>query len=258
VNKVSCVLAVSQALAEKTFALCGRKPLVLPIGIDLKKYSQLPDRISARRLVGLPASKRVVLFVGNLLPNKGIGELMAALTALRSENILGCIVGDGPMRAMLQQSESIRLVGQLSNREVALYLAAANLFVLPSYSEGMPTVLVEAGAAGLPIVATRVGGIPDLLAEERGLLIPPGSSDAIVWGIRHILTNWEAAIERARRLRRFVQQKYDVDSNAEILARLYERLLNIRPVPGESAFGAEDSVRPLEDLISERSYQGRI
>jgi teichuronic acid biosynthesis glycosyltransferase TuaC len=254
VNKASCVLAVSQALAEKTLALSGRRPVVLPIGIDLKRYSQLPDSVSARRLLGLPLNKRVVLFVGNLIPSKGITELMAALAALKSENVLGCIIGDGPMRATVQESETSKFLGQLPNREVALYLAAADIFILPSYSEGMPTVLVEAGAAGLPIVATSVGGIPELLAEERGLVIPPRSSDAIVWGIRYILANWEEAIERASRLNRFVQHKYSVDSNADILVRLYERLLKTGPVPAGSTFDSGDFVRRLEDLSSQGNH----
>ena len=239
VNKASCVLAVSQALAEKTLALSGRRPLVLPIGIDLKQYSQLPDRSSARRLLGLPVDKRLVLFVGDLIRSKGIEELMGALTALKCENILGCIIGDGPLRALVQQSRTARCFGRLPNPQVALHLAAADVFVLPSYSEGMPTVLVEAGAASLPIVATRVGGIPELLAQERGLVIPPRSSDAIVWGIRHILANWEEAVEGASRLTRFVQQKYDVDSNADILVRLYEGLLKICPVPADQCLTLE-------------------
>jgi teichuronic acid biosynthesis glycosyltransferase TuaC len=225
VTGASCVLAVSEALAEKTLALSGRKPLVLPVGIDLRPYSHRLDKPSARRLLGLPLDKRMVLFVGNLIRSKGIEELVAALAELQSERILGYLIGDGPLRAVVQQSGIARCLGRLPNPQVAPYLAAADLFVLPSYSEGMPTVLVEAAAAGVPILATEVGGIPELLAEERGFLVPPRNKDAVVGGIRCIFANYQQALERASRLNRFVRHKYDVDSIAGILFRLYERLL---------------------------------
>jgi teichuronic acid biosynthesis glycosyltransferase TuaC len=220
-------VAVSGALADKTEELSGRRPTVLPIGIDLKSYSQFPDKVSARRSLGIPNNKRIVLFVGSLSPNKGIRELLAALEVLHLENISGCIVGDGPMRDAVQRCPNATLAGVLPNSQVRLYLAAADAFVLPSHSEGMPTVLIEAAAAGLPILATPVGGIPELLDSERGLLIGH-SSEAIVQGVRQVFEKPEEARERAARLRQLVFERYDVDVNAAALAALYRHLLTAR------------------------------
>jgi teichuronic acid biosynthesis glycosyltransferase TuaC len=103
-------------------------------------------------------------------------------------------------------------------------MAAANLFVLPSYSEGMPTVLVEAAAARLPVASTPVGGIPQLLGSDRGLLFPPRSPTAVAGAIAAVLDDPAGARARAARLLAFVREEYDVDHNARSLVGLYEEL----------------------------------
>jgi teichuronic acid biosynthesis glycosyltransferase TuaC len=225
VSSADCVLAVSHALAERTAQLTGRRPLVKPNGIDLRLYEQLPGRKAARERLGLPLEKPVVLFVGHLLPAKGVCELLKALHTPVLKEVLGVFVGEGPLRAEVQRGPNTRAEGPQPNERIPLYLAAADLFVLPSHSEGMPNVLVEAGAAGVPVIATTVGGIPELLAEDRGRLIPPHQLEELVCAIREVLEDPEEARGRAERLRRYVWEHYDVDLKARELVEIYGELL---------------------------------
>ena len=135
---------------------------------------------------------------------------------------LAVFVGDGPLRAEVERSLHALAAGPRPNAEVATYLAAADLFVLPSYSEGMPTVLVEAGAVGLPIVATTVGGIPELLAGgDRGVLVPPRDVAGLVEGIQRALADPAATERRSLKLREWVRERYDADRNAAVLIEKY-------------------------------------
>ncbi len=136
----------------------------------------------------------VVLAVGRLAAQKGFGALLEAAARwrdLRPEPLL-VIVGDGPLEAELKaQAASLRLdtrfVGQRG--DVPALLAAAAVFVLPSLWEGQPLVLQEALRAGVPIVATRVGGTPVLTGEDAALLVPPGDADRLADAVRAVLTD---------------------------------------------------------------------
>jgi teichuronic acid biosynthesis glycosyltransferase TuaC len=223
VKESQAVIAVSKALADKTERIAGRRPLVMPIGINMRIFSNLPRKDEARNLLGLPKDRKIVLYVGNLLHTKGILELIEASTVLEKKGISCVLVGVGPLSAKASDAPSVILTGAVSNNEVPLYMAAADLFILPSYSEGLPTVLVEAGATGLPVIATKVGGNSELLAENRGVLIDERSVEAIVNAVKDGLKDYMGAMERAKKLRSYVQTFYDVDNNARELLLLYKR-----------------------------------
>jgi teichuronic acid biosynthesis glycosyltransferase TuaC len=111
-----------------------------------------------------------------------------------------------------------------ANEQVPLFMRAADMQALPSYSEGMPTVLVEAGAAGLPVISTGVGGIPELLAGGRGYLIPAKSVEALRGAIKRVLTSPGEAAGYAERLGAIVRTRYDAWKNAQDLLELFQRL----------------------------------
>jgi teichuronic acid biosynthesis glycosyltransferase TuaC len=225
VGETQTVIAVSEALADRTERITGRRPLVMPIGINLNIFSNLPGKSEARKLLGLPKDRKIVLYVGNLLHSKGIKELLQASIVLKKEGILCVLVGVGPLAAEAKHVPSVILTGAVSNNEVPFYMAAADLFILPSYSEGLPTVLVEAGASGLPVIATNVGGIPELLADNRGILIVDKSVTAIVNAVMDSLKDDPAAMERSTKLKSHIETFYDVDKNAANLLLLYRRTL---------------------------------
>ena len=103
-------------------------------------------------------------------------------------------------------------------------MAAADVLVLPSYSEGLPTVLVEAGSIGVPVIASAVGGIPELLAGGRGAVLPNVSVGAVTGALTAFLATRASAQEAAYRLQAHVHEGYDVDRNAERLAARYREI----------------------------------
>ncbi|MGH9368025.1 MAG: glycosyltransferase, partial [Thermoanaerobaculia bacterium] len=174
------VSAVSEALADRTERLAARRPTVIPIGIDLRPYGGLPDKSVARETIGIPPDVRVALFVGALVKTKGVGLLLEALERIGRPDVLGVFVGQGPLRPAISSAPRTRCVGGIPHEKIPMYMRAADVLALPSFSEGMPTVLVEAGAASLPVIATSVGGINELLSDGRGLLIPPNDVAGLV------------------------------------------------------------------------------
>jgi teichuronic acid biosynthesis glycosyltransferase TuaC len=229
IRDADIVTAVGQAVAERTHARTGRMPIHLPIGIQMQRFQKAPGKQAARNRLKLSQEDIVVLYVGDLLAAKGIRELVRALESLRDPRILGLFVGDGPLRKEVRQSAVTRSDGTRPNEEMAVYMAAADVLVLPSYGEGLPTVLVEAGAVGVPILATSVGGIPELLTNDRGLLVASHSAEALAQGIREVIAGPDAARRRTERCRNHVKQHYDVDHNAASLVELYESVPHLRP-----------------------------
>jgi glycosyltransferase involved in cell wall biosynthesis len=142
-------------------ALPGAEGRVAPMGIDVARVSG-GDRASARARLGLHGF--TVLFLGRLSPEKAPERAIAALP----DDATLLVAGDGPLRDALPASPRVRLLGEVRGEAKRDLLAAADALIVPSREEGAPTVVLEALAAGLPIVATRAGGIPELL--ESGAL----------------------------------------------------------------------------------------
>jgi glycosyltransferase involved in cell wall biosynthesis len=146
----------------------------------------------------LPPNARIVLSVGRLSKEKGHADLIRAMAYAKrycDPRTVLLIVGDGPERLRLEQlcarlgiSHDVRFAGY--RRDVLPYYEAAHVFALTSYSEGSPNVLLEAMDAGVPIVATRVGGVPEMIRDgEEGLLVPRGDVDSIGRSIVALLSD---------------------------------------------------------------------
>jgi glycosyltransferase involved in cell wall biosynthesis len=156
--------------------------------------------------------RAVVLAVGRLAAQKDFGTLLEAASSWRDikPGPVLVIVGQGPLEAELKNQATAlhldaRFLGQRG--DVPALLAAAAVFVLPSVWEGQPLILQEALRAGVPVVATRVGGIPELTGEDAALLVPPGDQDRLAGAVRAVLTDpalaarmRQAALDRARAL----------------------------------------------------------
>jgi len=218
------VLAVSNELVRIILDLTGAKSLFWPIGVDRERFRPFGDKRELRVLLGLPVEGNVVLFVGEFLRAKGIETLVRAAQQLAKDTSV-VLVGDGPCREIVRHASGCIWVPPVSNDDIPKYLNAADLMVLPTHAEGMPTVLVEAGATGLPVVATAVSSIPDLLGNDRGLLIPREDPDALVHAIQHALQNREESALRAQRFQQYVAEHYDSKMNASMLAGLYRELV---------------------------------
>ncbi|MBY0527655.1 MAG: glycosyltransferase [Gemmataceae bacterium] len=183
------VVTVSRDLAERVINL-GADPgrvRVVYGGVDSSRFHP-GSRAEARARLGLPAGGPVLLFVGNLVSVKGLEVLLEACTMLRAVGVrfTCCLVGDGPLRASLQRQikrqgleTQVQLMGPRPHDQLPDWFRAADLFALPSRSEGVPTVLLEAAACGTPFAASRVGGIPEVAPFGTSCLVPPGDAAAL-------------------------------------------------------------------------------
>jgi len=225
VTEARAVFAVSHALATRVHDVTGVTAIPLPIGCDHDALgrSTLP-RDAARQLLGLAPDDLIVLFVGYLHPQKGVRELASAILGLQ-EHVLGIFVGEGPEYGYGLDDERatgrLQYRGALRHAEVIRHMAAADVLVLPSRGEGLPTVLVEAGSIGLPVIASSVGGIPELLGDDRGTLLKSVSEESVAASLSSFIHHRDEAAAAAERLRRHVHVEYDVTINAQKLLAHY-------------------------------------
>lgn len=168
-------------------------------GIDRERFRPR-DRLECRRELGLDERRALVLYVGNLKADKGVLDLAAAAaTFCRSGEIDLAYAGDGPARPQLEAAiraaglgERARVLGKVAHGDVPKWIAASNLLCLPSHHEGVPNVILEATACGVPCVATAVGGIPEIVGEENGLLVPAHDVDALAGAVTRALARaWD-------------------------------------------------------------------
>lgn len=201
------LLVVSEDLgrvAERDYGADPDRIRTIPNGCDAAIFHPA-DRGEARRALDLPADAEVVTYVGRLVPEKGLRELLLAAGQLRAARprLQLVLVGEGPMHAELAALAAagdlpVRFAGTRPPAEVARWMCASDLVTLPSYSEGHPNVLVEALACGRPVVATPVGGIPEVVDAASGVLVPARDPAALADGLREALERgWdEAALAR--------------------------------------------------------------
>jgi len=222
--------AVRGALVQSGLDAAGIH--IVPSGIDAAPLLGPFDRPAARARLGMGESEIVALNVAALAPHKSQTDLLraAAITKERCPLLCVWIVGEGPLmsalhaeHASLRLGDTVRFLGFRS--DVADLLRAADLFCLSSRLEGLGTSILEAMAAGLPVVATRAGGIPEIVAEGvTGLLVPPGNPDALADALVAMASDTVrrtgmggAARERAR--------GFSADRTAELTRALYLRAI---------------------------------
>ncbi len=228
IRQAAAVFTVSRALGEVVRSLASVEAIHLPLGVDHGEIaaSSLP-RSEARRALGLPQNRLLVLFVGRLVPAKGVRELVSAVLEL-GDPFTAVLVGPGPLAGLgaddPRGADRLLYPGPQSHEQVVRYMAASDVLVLPSYSEGLPTVLVEGGSLGLPVIASGVGGIPELLGRDRGVILPEISADAVRDALATFAAAPHAALAASEQLRELVVREYDVDRNAERLLAAYREV----------------------------------
>lgn len=196
-------------------------------GVDLRRFAaNEATRLAAREDFGYSPDARVVGWVGRLAPVKDCATFLRACAKVSGAEVM--IAGDGPLRQELQsQAEQLGVSAAfLGNRsDVPRVMAAMDIFVLSSANEGFGRVLVEAMAGGLPIVATSVGGVPEVVEDGRtGALVPPGDDGAMARAIQTLLDDPDraAAFGQAGKQR---AQQFSIEQTVEDIERLYEEIL---------------------------------
>jgi glycosyltransferase involved in cell wall biosynthesis len=229
-------IAISPRIRDQILALGVGRPSqwhVIPLGLELDPIIRATvTRAEARRRLALDPDCPLVGVVGRLVPIKDHSTfLRAAADVLRSRpDVTFVIAGDGELRAAVE-SEARRLLGDRVRflgwvQDLATLYAALDLVVLTSRNEGTPVALVEAGAAGKAVVATSVGGVPDVVRDGKtGLLAPAGDPRAVAMQIAAMLDDSSRAAAMGRAGREWVRDRYSVQRLVADTASLYRELL---------------------------------
>lgn len=235
-KRCSAIVAVSEALRQSMIGLGidGAKISVLRNGVDLATFG-VNDRVSVRRELGFDGT--VLLSVGNLVPEKGHQHAIRALQELPSVRLV--VIGQGPEEGALRQlaadlevAPRVTWIGVLPQAELARYYAAADVTVLMSAREGLPNVLLESMACGTPVVATNVGGIPEVVtAPESGVVLEEASSAVLASAIRKLVGN-----PPDRERTRAYALRFDWQPTTRALTELYRSAAG--PTPAGAVEGA--------------------
>ena len=229
-------IAVSEEVRRSMGTRSGPAVTVIPNGVDVEQVLALSrSREAARADLGLPLDVPVVGTVGGVTPKKGHVVLVeAARTVLATVPdarfvIVGLPADDGPVRAAIRAAglgERVTLAGY--REHAAQLMPAFDVFCLPSLYEGMPVSLLEAMAQGIPIVATSVGGVPEVATNERdGLLVPAADAEALAAALLRLLTDapLSSALGRAART---TAQGFDIRTMVLRTEALYAQVMETR------------------------------
>lgn len=201
--------------------------------VDLERFRADRDRKAARRNLGLDDKTIVFGSVSGFRPVKGVDVLIRAASILskKRQDFIVFIAGDGPERASLEQiaiqenvSDRIRFLGHLTSVE-ELH-PAFDVFVLSSRSEGCSNALLEAQSSGLPVIATKVGGNPELVLEgQTGILVPSDDPEALAAAMDHIGSDSDERLRLGRNARRFIETQFSQKIIHRQLGEMYRSLL---------------------------------
>jgi glycosyltransferase involved in cell wall biosynthesis len=234
-KKADCIQAISTYLDKygKTMgATC--KSIVIPNGVNFKFFSEPSPASQIKALqheLGLDAFDSVLITTSRLVPKNGVGDIIDALSYL-PESVKLLILGIGPLEKMLKEKARLLglekraiFVGFVPHRELPIYLHTAHIFVRPSLSEGQGVSFVEAMAAGLPVIATRVGGIPDFLTDTvTGLFCEVENGKSIALKAELLVHDEGMRNLIIKNARDIVREKYDWNLIASQIGKLFDEI----------------------------------
>lgn len=228
------IVTVSQAMARIVQSVC-QPPQALRVvytGFDPAEFPIL-DMSTSRATLGLPAGP-LLLCVARLEQTKSPMDVAQALAGMTRAvpNVVLAWVGDGAMREEFSRyclqlgiAESVRIAGNVPHGDMHRWYSAANVVLLASRNEGLPNSLVEAGGCGRPIVATSVGGIPEVVRdEETGVLVPPSNPRALGDALTELVRSPERAERMGRAGREFVLGRFSWQRHADEMLDIYREV----------------------------------
>ncbi|MEK7208360.1 MAG: glycosyltransferase family 4 protein [Patescibacteria group bacterium] len=248
-KRADVITAISHYLAERARRNNPRAPVaVIPNGVNLERFKMYDLRFKKEELkqkLGLKLEDKVVITTSRLVEKNGIGDLIEAMHYL-PEHVRLLVLGSGPLEKSLKLKTSslklanrVRFAGHIPHEQLPQYLHIADVFCRPSLSEGMGTSFIEAMAAGVPVVATAVGGIPDflhdpsfprtvlgsgertVLGKQTGLFCEVGSPKSIAEKISLLLSDDTLREMIVRNASKMVMERYDWDGIAEKMATAF-------------------------------------
>ncbi len=230
----------SAAALAQTLGFSVDRMSLIPNGHEVEASRRSIDRTRARETVGVGTQERMLLYVGRLTVTKRFCDAIAATAELAEGHPVKMgIVGDGPERGALEADVSRRcLTGKVNfvgqRHDVLDLLSAADYFVFPSETEGLPNALIEACLARLPIVACRVGGVTDVVQHgQTALLVPPRCPAELAAAVRQLMCDPAEADRLATSAWTSARSKFGIEQSLDALYDVYDRLLD-RAQPGRA------------------------
>ena len=239
-RRTNAVVAISEAIAREAVeaGFPREKVHTIPHGIDMSDYAPVtPDRKGAlRATLGLPADKLLVTYTGRLIEGKGLETLFAAIKSLADIPRLHLVLvgsGQGQVISIEEKLRGLALAPALSGRitftgrvdNVAAYLQASDIFVFPTLDEALGMSAVEAQACGLPAVASRTGGVPDIVEDGvTGILAPPGEVEPLASGLRRLIDDPALRSRYADAARCRTEAKFALETTVSRYADLFRSL----------------------------------
>ncbi|NLU57283.1 MAG: glycosyltransferase family 4 protein [Methanosarcina thermophila] len=230
------ILSVSEDLKLHivNLGIDKNKVHVVPNGVDIGKFKPA-GKAHARSILNLPRDKNIVLFVGALRKIKGVDYLIEAAHSFVDKDTYLFMVGrdDGLKKNLekraheLKIANYIKFTGPVNHEDIPLWISASDILVLPSLSEGRPNVILEALACEVPVVATDVGGIPELMVDgETGYLVPPKSPDELSRKINKLLDDKNLREKMGKFGRKcIIQRGLTWEAHAKTTVDIYQELL---------------------------------
>ena len=227
-RQMEAVIAVSRAIGDQLATSKVSRDRLHVVPNAYRPRASFAERSAARRELGLPPEAFVIGWVGRLTAEKGADVLVDAMAHLHREPVLASFVGEGNQRQALTARSASTAPGRVYWHglvfDASRLLRAFDVFVLSSRTEGTPMVLFEAMNAGIPIVATRVGGVPDVLRRDHALLVEADDPESLAAAIRETRRNPTAALARVASARARLAD-YTVTPWVERHAMIYRQIL---------------------------------
>lgn len=245
-RELDATLACGDSLAGTIDSERERKTLSVYGVVDLERFApaDAESKELCRRQLKLPLQDKIILYVGYLQRRKGLLELVEAFEAIddRGTHLVLCGTGDDEklIRDRVHASSAsprVHFMGDVAPNSIASFMQASDLFVLPSYSEGMPNAVMEAMACGLPVICTTVGGIPRALdaaedaygPSEVAFLIPPRDTAALETALRNLLLDPSLAAQMQVRARSLAERKFGARPNARRILHHFQEAIAAYP-----------------------------
>jgi len=235
-NLATRILAVGNVVAEaQAGSFGGRKLDVIPNGIPEPEPIRAHARDKLRKEIAGDEDSPIIITVGRFTRAKGYEDMIKAFSLIRDRTTKPVLlmVGDGSMTDSIKQrieslelSESVILTGERS--DVPQLLASSDVYASASHREGLPLALLEAMMAGLPVVATSVGDIPNVVTEETGVIVPPHQPNELAAALEGLLQNPERREAMGRAAQQRALNEYSVDAWIKRHAALYKEVLSTK------------------------------
>jgi glycosyltransferase involved in cell wall biosynthesis len=230
-RECDCLLCVSEALQNQVQAIAPETPTeVVPLGADPNRFpTEESEELRASK--GINGDQTIVLFSGQFLERKGVPLLVDAIQRMNPDRTQFVLVGHGghmksDLLDLASESDNVFVHEGMSNEELSKWFSVADLFLLPSYSEGRPTAIYEAMASETAVLATRVGGIPEQVEDGvTGVLIPPGDSSTLQEELERLTADKSRLKELGLQgKRRLIEKGWTWEDHAKRLKEIHGRI----------------------------------